>query len=242
MDPIIYFVIMEDDTKVHELLLKYMERFPNFECKGCFVTAEETREFLLDNPIHLLIADIQLPDMNGMEMIESLPNKPLLVFMTGHNSKKKATRGYMLDAVHYLTKPFSFKYFEEAMTRVVERVNGKPDVEKSLGHYELFGSGAEKTRILFGDIVYIEAQGNNVVFRLVNQMAVTVRETLKDVLDKLPNTHFLQVHRSYIISVWYVYKPRAKEVRLYSTDQVIPVGRRYQHALRKRFPDNPTKK
>ncbi|MEC3881901.1 LytR/AlgR family response regulator transcription factor [Parapedobacter sp. 10938] len=242
MDPIIYFVIMEDDINVHELLLKYMEQFPNFECKGCFETAGDTRDFLLDNPVHLLLADIQLPDMNGMDMIESLPNKPLVVFMTGHNSKKKATKGYVLDAVHYLTKPFTFNSFEEAINRVVDRVNGKPDVDKSLGHHEMFGSLGAKSRIMFGDILYIVADGNNVVFHLVNQVEVTVRETLKDVLDKLPKAHFVQVHRSYVISTWHVFKPRAKEVRLYCTDQVIPVGRQYRNALRRYFPDNPSTK
>lgn len=239
MEPIIYYVIMEDHLKTHDLLLKYMEQFPNFECKGCFDTAGETRAFLLDNPVHLLIADIQLPDMNGMEMFESLPKKPLVVFMTGHNSKKKATKGYALDAVHYLTKPFSFQTFNEAMTRVMDRMEGKPNVDRSLGEYELFGQGGDKARIMFGDIRYVESDGNGVVFYLVNDLVVKVRETLKEVLARLPNTYFLQVHRSYIISTLHVFKPRLTSVLLYGVDRHVPVGRTFRKELRSRFRDDP---
>lgn len=241
MDAIIYFVIMEDDLKTHELLLKHMEQFPNFECKGCFTTAGETRAFLLDNPVHLLIADIQLPDMNGMEMVESLPKRPLVVFITGHNSKTKATKGYTLDAVHYLTKPFSFKVFSEAMIRVMNRIEDKPNADKSLGDYELFGQGSSKTRIMFGDIRYVESAGNDVVFYLASQLTVKVRETLKEVLTKLPKAHFLQVHKSFVIAIFHVFRLSAGAVLLYGTDKPVPVGRTYRKALHEHFPDDPSR-
>ena len=161
--------------------------------------------------------------------------------MTGHNSKKKATKGYTLDAVHYLTKPFSFKAFKEAMTRVMNRIDGKPNADRSLGDYEFFGCGSNKARIMFGDIRYVESKGNDVVFHLSNQFNVAVRETLKEVLAKLPKAHFLQVHKSYIISTWHVFKPRPTFVLLYGVDEPVPVGRNYRKELRERFPDDPSR-
>ena len=175
-------------------------------------------------------------------MIESLPQKPLIVFMTGHNSKKTATKGHALAAVHYLTKPFSFKDFKEAMTRVMNRIEGMPNADKSLGDYEMFGRGGGQVRIMFGDIRYIEAKGNDVIFHLANQIAVTVREALKDVSAKLPEAYFIQVHKSFIISTWHLFRLRAKSVLLYGTDKEVPVGRTYRKELRTRFPDDPSRK
>ncbi|MFC7526117.1 LytR/AlgR family response regulator transcription factor [Parapedobacter sp. GCM10030251] len=240
MDPIIYFVIMEDDTKTHELLFHYFKEFPNFECKGCFTSAGETRDFLLQNPVHLLVADIQLPDMNGMEMIKSLPNKPLVIFMTGHNSKKTATKSYAFDAVHYLTKPFSFGDFKEAMQRTIDRINGKPKIDNSLGEHVMFGTGAIKERVLLSEIRYVEVKGNQVTIYLANEHQVSFRQTLKEVADMLPKTYFLRVHQSYIISLWQLRKLSPTFVTFFGTDAVVPVSRSYRAELRARFQNDPS--
>lgn len=238
MEPIIYYVIMEDDTKIHELLLLYFKELPNFECKGCFTSATETRDFLLENPVHLLIADIQLPDMNGMEMIESLPKKPLVVFMTGHNSKKTATKSHEFDAIHYLTKPFSFGDFKEAMKRTVDRMNGKPKTDHSLTEHITFGTGAIKERVLPIEIRYIEVRGNETTIHLGNDDKVSFRQTLKEVSDMLPKTYFLQVHKSYIISLWQLRRLGPDFVTFFGTDAVVPVSRAHRAELRERFRDD----
>jgi len=241
MDPIIYFVVMEDDTKIHELLFFYFKQFPNFECKGCFTTAGETRDFLLRNPIHLLIADIQLPDMNGMEMIESLPNKPFVIFMTGHNSKKTATRSYVFDAIHYLTKPFSFADFKEALQRTVDRINGKPKIDNSLGEYVMFGTGVTKERVLLSEIRFLEVKGNKVTVYMANKHQVSFRQPLKEVAEILPKTYFIRVHHSYIISLWQLRKLGPNYVTFFGTDDVVPVSRTYRAELHARFQkDSPT--
>lgn len=238
MDPIIYFVIMEDDLKIHKLLLAYFESFPNFECKGCFTTAGETRNHLLQHPVHLLVADVQLPDMDGMDMIDSLPNKPLVIFMTGFNSKKTATRSYAVDAVHYLTKPFSFRDFREALQRVVDRMGGKPNMDKSLGEYVLFGEGSTKERILLSEIRYLEVAGNVLTIHMANEQKSTLRHTLKDALAVLPPAYFMQVHKSFAINLWHLRRLEPDFVKLYGTDMAIPVSRNHRDALRRRLSDD----
>jgi len=238
MDPIIYYIIMDDDPKAHGLLLTYFNHFPNFECRGCFTLATEAREFLLENPVHLLIADIQLPDMNGMEMIESLPKQPLVIFMTGHNSKKSATRGYTFDAVHYVTKPVSFCEFGTAIRRALDRLNGKPKTDNSISERLIFGTGATKEQVLLSEIRYIEAKRNNITIYLANETKVYLRQTLKDVVAMLPKTYFLQVHRSYIISLWQLRRVNANFVTFYGIDTIVPIGRKYRAELRARLGDD----
>ncbi len=239
MEPVIYFVIMEDDMKIHQLLLTYFESFPNFECKGCFTTAGETRNYLMANPVHLLVADVQLPDMNGMDMIDSLPEKPLIIFMTGHNSKKTATRSYSVDAVHYLTKPFSFRDFKEALQRAVDRVAGKPSLDKSLGEHVFFGDGATLYRVLPSDIRFLEIAGNELTIHLAHGQQTKLRHTLKDALDLLPGTYFQQVHKSFAINLWHLRRLGSDSVTLYGTDRQIPVGRSHSVELRRRLSDDP---
>lgn len=233
MEQVIYFVIMEDDMKIHKLLLAYFESFPNFVCKGCFTTAGETRNYLMENPVHLLVADIQLPDMNGMDMIDSLPEKPLVIFMTGHNSKKIATRSYSVDAVHYLTKPFSFRDFKEALERVLDRVAGKPRMDQSLGEYVLFGHGSNVERVMPSEIRFLEVAGNELTIHFAHGQQTKLRHTLKSALSRLPQAFFLQVHKSFAINVWYLKRFATEFVTLYGTDLQIPVGRNYRDELRR---------
>lgn len=233
-EPVVYYAIMDDDEKIHHLLLKYFESFPTFECKGRFTTASETRDFLMANPVHLLLADVQLPDMDGMDMIESLPDKPWVVFITGHNSKKTATRSYNVDAVHYLTKPISFRDFREAMQRTIQRIRGNVLVEPSLAEYAFFHSGTVVERVLLGDIRYMEVVGNDLTIYLGGGNKVEIRHTLKDAMDRLPERYFMQVHKSYIVSLQHVRTLGPDFVRVYGADGIVPVSRNHRETLKTR--------
>ncbi|MFB2117845.1 LytR/AlgR family response regulator transcription factor [Parapedobacter sp. 2B3] len=237
MEPVIYFVLLEDDPEAQKLVMAYFNEFPNFKCVGCFTRAGDARAFLLENPAHLIVADIQLPDMNGIDMIASLPKRPLVVLMTGHNSKKKATKGYGLEAVHYLTKPFAFREFQEAMNRVVKRVQGKPQTDPSLGERVVFGEGSEALQILPAEVKYFEVEGNEVTFHLSNDETLSIRITLEKVLAKLPSSHFVQVHRSYVVNLWHLKRLRRDTVSFYGSDETVPVSRRKRGALKKRLND-----
>lgn len=237
MEMRITFVIMEDDAHVRQLLLKYFDQFANFECLGCFETATAAHDFIMQTPVHLLIADILLPDMDGMDMVASLPTPPLVVFMTAYNSKKKATKGHALNAVHYLTKPISFSDFQEAIERVVDRLSGKPDREKSFADAIFLGGERNKQRIILAEVIYIEVIRNYSVVHLISGKSLRIRMPLRKVLNQLPPNMFMQVHRSFIIATAYFLRKRYLTLQLYNTDQDVPLGRNFVPALQARFPE-----
>src|SRR5690606_17557206 len=97
-------VIVEDNHDDAKHLIHYVGKILGLQLVALFNNAADMQHYLLNNDVALLIADIELPDMDAFALLESLPNKPNVIFCTGHNNVHYATRGYRMNIVDYLTK------------------------------------------------------------------------------------------------------------------------------------------
>jgi DNA-binding LytR/AlgR family response regulator len=175
-----------------------------------------------------------MPGMSGLEFLESLDSKPAVIITTAY--RQYALEGFEHGVVDYLLKPFSFQRFCKAISRFSSFEQKDTGMSGSVS--SLFTTPVDpiiiktetgEEKIQPGDIQYIESLGNYIKINTQHQRYV-IRETLAGFLLKLPHSHFLRVHRSFVVGVSYIDSFTGNSLRIGSRN--IPVGNIYKADLR----------
>jgi len=184
----------------------------------------------LESPVDLLLLDIKMPDVSGIELLRSIPNPPMVIFTTAYS--EHAIEGFELDAIDYLLKPFSLTRFLKACNKAYEYYElkkNKNNDASGLSHVYI-KSGYDQVRVELDSILYAEASGNYVVFML-EQQRIASRLTMNEAEALLPGKYFVRVHRSYIVSKKHIQKIDKKAIRVQQTE--IPIGPAYMAEVEK---------
>jgi len=225
--------ILEDNPNDADLLKRYVEKVGGLRLVAQFDNAAAMQQYLLNNDVALLIADIELPDMTAFALMESLPNRPDVVLCTGHNNVNYATKGYRVDVVDYLTKPLIYAEFANAIGKVRKKrgVGSRAD-ERLSGYITVPHEGAWK-RVPLADIVYVESTKNYVnIYFVSGNPLLKARHTLKETLEKLPRLHFIQTHKSYIVAERMIMGCSRREVTVRNCEKPLPLSRTYREAVK----------
>ena len=146
------------------------------------------------NTPDVLFLDIEMPYKSGIQWLKSATNPPLVVITTAY--EQYALQGYDFDVVDYLLKPFSFSRFQKAIERIRNRLS-----DSSSNDYVYMSTNKSKhQKIFFKDIAYIAAEQNYCKISLSNKTSLLVRSTLTSLIEVLPPTQFIRVHRSYVVN------------------------------------------
>jgi two-component system LytT family response regulator len=221
-------LVIDDEPKALEILSDYIEKAPGLEVAGTFREPLKALKFIQDNPVDLLFLDINMPDLSGIQYLNTLHDKPLVIFTTAYS--KYALESYDYDAVDYLLKPIEFDRFLKAVNKAWQRF---PKKEKSIisfngdSDYAFIKSGTDYYKLKTSEILYIRGTGNYLTFVTPNKEILSLL-TMKKALDILPEK-FIRVHRSYIINFDHVDLIDNDEVRI--KDSRIPIGDVYRDGL-----------
>lgn len=207
-------VAIDDEPPALVLLREYISKFPALQLVQTFDDAISGSEFVRSNPVDLLFIDINMPDITGLDIVRSLPNKPMVIFTTAH--RKFAVEGFDLDAIDYLLKPISLERFTKAVNKALEfhEYREKP-ATVSNAHLFVY-SEYRMIKISLDEIEYIESMEDYIKIHLTNSKPVLTLMTMKAVLEKLPPTQFKRIHRSHIISTEKVRSVLNRKVKLAS--------------------------
>jgi two-component system, LytTR family, response regulator len=220
-------VVIEDEPLAVELLVSYISRLSDLRLVGTFTDSIEGRDFVINNQVDLLFIDINMPDLNGIEVVKSLKRQPLIIFTTAH--KNYAVEGFQLAALDYLVKPISFERFEHAVQRALSQLSllskKKPTAAESL----FVRSEYKLVKISFNEIEFIESMEDYCKIHLANSRPVMTLMTMKAIHEKLPADQFVRIHRSFIVSLRKVKSIKNKKVKLTSVE--LPVGDSYAPTL-----------
>jgi two-component system LytT family response regulator len=218
-------VAIDDEPLALKVMCSHAEKVPFIDLKECFTNAFKAIDYLAVNPVDLLFLDIKMPDINGMELLETLRHKPLVVFTTAY--AEHAVRSYELDAADYLLKPFSFARFLKACNKVRELSDGEQGSRLDrLPTSILIKTGYEQVRIIFDEILYLESGGNYMTFKLTDDRQVLSRLTMADLLKLLPLDRFARIHRSYIVNKDKVDKAERHQVHV--AGHILPISRGFR--------------
>jgi two-component system, LytTR family, response regulator len=221
---VIRTLIVDDEPLAREVLREYLRAHPDIEVIGeCANGFEAVRQTVEAKP-DLLLLDIQMPRLNGFEVLELLAEHPAVIFVTAYD--EFALRAFEVHAVDYLLKPFDRQRLEAALARVRERLQRRrlPSLAPVLAGAR--SSGIPLRRLLIRDraevrvvpaeeIDYLEAQDDYVSVRTAGRTFLK-QARLTDLEKQLDPSKFVRVHRSFIVNV-----ERLKRIELYAKDSRV---------------------
>jgi len=220
-------LIVDDEPSAQELLKQYVADTPQLELVDTCDDALEARERLGEEPVDLLLLDINMPKLSGIGLLRSISDPPAVILTTAYD--EYALEGYELDVVDYLLKPFSFERFLKAISKVEERLNVRIN---GGSEYMLVKADRKTYKVNLNDILYIESMGDYVTI-VTRSKRLTAYHTLKNLESELPGDRFLRIHKSYIIALPKVEYLEGNSVGI--ADEKIPVGTTYRERVKGYF-------
>src|SRR5215213_148237 len=188
-------IAIDDEPIALDIIKSHAAKVPFLELKATFTDAFQALEYLQRESVDLIFLDIKMPDISGIDFFNSLRKKPLVIFTTAYS--EHAVTSFELDAVDYLLKPFSLSRFIKGCNKAFELFNFRNDLQKADHIY--VKTGYEQVKILFDDILYLEAAGNYVNF-VLKEGTVLSRSTFNEADNQLPSDKFIRVHRSFVVA------------------------------------------
>ena len=216
-------IAIDDEPRALEVVEMHASRVPFLNLKATFTDAFEAIPYLQQNKIDLLFLDIKMPDISGIELINILQKVPMVVFTTAYS--EYAVKGFELDAIDYLLKPFSLVRFTKACNKALEISQLSKDNAQD---FVFLKTGYEEEKVFFDDILYIEAEGNYMSFILKNKKLLS-RQNISETLNFLPSGQFVRIHRSYIVAINKIQKITRQAVWIAGNE--ISVGASYEDKL-----------
>ncbi|WP_340155602.1 LytTR family DNA-binding domain-containing protein [uncultured Winogradskyella sp.] len=197
-------VIVDDEPMALNLVESYVEKTPFLSLKKKCSSAIEAMEFIKNEPVDLLFLDIQMPDLTGIEFSKMLPKETRVIFTTAFD--QYALEGFKVEAIDYLLKPFDYAEFLSAANKAstwFELVKGKKDSILSDEKEFLFvKSEYKQLRIKLADVLYFEGLKDYIkIWLKANPKPILTLMSLKSLEEELPDTQFMRVHRSFIVSL-----------------------------------------
>lgn len=225
--------IIVDDNKMARMALKQLAtQVPNLELAAECSDASETLSTLHSSQVDVLLLDIEMPGMTGIDLIKKLGNnKPLIIFTTAKTDY--AVEAFELNVVDYLMKPIALARLKQAIEKAQETLDSnKQEVKVEEQGFVFVKDNGILKRISIDDIIFLEAMGDYVKVHTAQKFHV-VHATLKSIEEKLPSSKFLRVHRSYIVAINKIDYIQEGTISIGKT--TIPVADTHKSNLNKRL-------
>lgn len=200
-------IAIDDESYALEVIKSHAAKVPFLELRSTFTNPVQGLEYLKNESIQLVFLDINMPDISGIDLAALLPKETVVIFTTAYSDY--AVKGFELDALDYLLKPFNLSRFLKACQKAQEWIDLRPKNEPAF----LFAKTSEgQVRVDFSDLLFCEAQGNYVTFQMENQKIMS-RMTLSDCEKMLPS-YFVRTHRSFLANKLKVTKVERHQLHL----------------------------
>lgn len=227
-------IAIDDEPIALEKLRQYIEKTSFLELCGTYCSPLEAMEAIHGAEIDLIFTDINMPDINGLDFVKSLTSPPMTVFTTAYADY--AVESYKVAALDYLLKPYSFADFHRSACKALEHYKvrksatqvaaTKVEERKSL----FIKVDYKYIRVEFSAICYIKGYGEYLQIYLEGrQQPLVTLSSFAAIMQQLP-THFLQVHRSYIVNIDQIDRIEKNRI-IIAPDTYIPIGDTFKPAF-----------
>lgn len=227
-------IIVDDEFLAQKLLQDYVSKVESLQLVATCSNAFEAMEALKNHRVDIMLLDIQMPDLTGLELVKSLDKKPAVIFTTAYS--EYAVDAFNLAVADYLLKPFDFPRFFQAINKAIGNV--KPSVDQTSqpaadtvsrsNDFITVKADYKLYKINYDDLLYIEGQHEYVTFH-TTQRRITALFALKELEELLPKDRFVRVHKSYIVSFKHIQDLDKSDVTV--AGNKIPVGASYRDEL-----------
>ncbi len=223
-------LIIDDEPIALEKLRSYVLKTPFLELAGACRSGLEAIEFLSNQSVDLIVTDINMPDLNGLDFVRALPSPPPVIFTTAYADY--AVESYRVSALDYLLKPYDYAAFHRAVCKARERL--KPnDLPSAAPARSIFIKvDYRHVRVNLDDILYIKGFGEYLqIFLVGRDTPLTTLSSFAAIMERL-TPEFIQVHRSFIVNVNHILQIERNRLLL-PGDTLIPVSDSFRPSLQR---------
>lgn len=211
-------IIVDDEPLAHQVILHHLESYSDIKVVSQHFSAKDALYQLAKSTIDVVFLDINMPELSGLELIQSLASPPQIIIVSAY--EEYALAGYELNVTDYLLKPVSAQRLQQAINKVRERISQTPKSKTITLKVD-----REKRKLSLDTIEYIEAYGNYVKVHQEDQ-TILATTTLKQILEQLLGS-FTQIHKSYIVNNSRVIAVTNEHVELDTGDK-IKIGKSFK--------------
>lgn len=227
--------VVVDDSSIQRLsIIKLIKEHPSLDLIAEYKNALETKKGLAESPVDLIFLDIEMPVINGFELLDVLQNKPQIIFVTGKT--EYAFKAFDYDATDYLHKPITRNRFNTAVDKAIEQYNLKHNggrIEEE-GDYIFVKSNLKKRKVFIKDIMWIEALGDYIKI-VTDENNYIVLSTMKKFEGEVEDYKFLRIHKSYIVNLERIDRFNSKLIEI--GNHSIPLSRNKKTILAEALED-----
>ncbi len=224
-------IIIDDDPLSRRVLEGFIKKTDSLELVGSYENAiEALKAFEVSEPIDLIFLDVEMPEMTGLEFLNTLDSPPSIIIVSGE--EKYALEAFEHDVVDYLLKPIALPRFLKSVNKAQKRYNEKESIAKYPEEIFIKKKNATLVRLRYEDILWVEALENYVIISTFAEK-FTIHFTMKAIENKLPPLKFKRVHRSYIVNIHQINLIEDNNVimQVEGGQKVIPIGKSYRDNL-----------
>lgn len=223
-------LIVDDEPLAREIMESYVEQVPSLVLVASCQNAIEAGEWLHTEQVDLMLLDVQMPQISGLDFMRSLKNPPHVILTTAF--QEYALEGFDLDVVDYLLKPIPLDRFMKAIERVRDRMESAGSPGGQDEDHVYVKSDKKLIRVDLKDIMYVEGLKDYIIIRRPSDRIITL-QTMKSLERRLPSDTFQRIHRSYILNIDHIKAIVGNMVEIEEKGErkQLPIGKNYREAL-----------
>jgi two-component system, LytTR family, response regulator len=211
-------IIVEDEPLASAKLEGFIKKVPFLELVTGFENALNALLYLKDHAVNIVFLDIQMEQLTGIQMLESLNTKPYIIITTAY--AEYAIKGYELQVFDYLLKPYSFERFMGAVNKVYDDAQQKQKSNTTATHI-FVKSEYRIENVRIDDILYIEGMKEYLRIVLADKKIMT-KQSFKAIMEQLPGNKFIQVHKSWVVALSKIECIERNRIKI--GGKLIPIG------------------
>jgi DNA-binding LytR/AlgR family response regulator len=235
-------ITVDDEPLALSKMQGFIEKVPFLSLEASFTNGLDTLEYIKNHEIDLLFLDIQMNDITGIQLMQSLEDSPIVIFTTAYDDY--AIKGFDLSICDYLLKPISFERFLKAVNRAydilrTQDASAKEKQTSTLQSKNTISNNGKKAfmflkteyrmqKVVFEDILYIQGMKDYLLVKTPGSNIMTIM-TFKKMLELLPD-YFIRVHKSYIIPISKIESIERHGIKI--GEKIIPLGDHYKDDFR----------
>jgi len=223
-------IAIDDEPMALEVIERYCAGSALVDLTATFREPSKAIAWLNREKVDLIFLDINMPEMSGMQLIQSLSPMPMIIFTTAYSHY--AVESYNLNAVDYLLKPIIFERFVMAINKAAKAYALQNSIDNDDKAIIYLKSGPQTHPVKLNDILYLEKDGNYMTVHL-KEKHILIRENMSGVFDLVPASGFIRVHKSYVVAIKHVTMIEVHQLTV--GGELIPIGSSYRESVRAGF-------
>ncbi|AXB56933.1 LytR/AlgR family response regulator transcription factor [Flavobacterium fluviale] len=230
-------IIVDDEPPATRILENYIGKVNFLEKTAVFNDSIKALEFLNKEDVDVIFLDIQMPQLTGLQISRIISKDIKVIFTTAYPDF--ALEGFELNAVDYLLKPIPFERFYQAVSKLnseskIEVANTNNSTAPDFLFIKTDGKNKFQ-KVFLKDVLYVESLQNYVCIHTVKQQIIT-HSSLKNVIESLPENDFIQIHKSYVVSLQHI--ESTDNFSVFINGKELPIGATFKEAFFDKIEEN----